>query len=309
VVPSSIEAMPRIMRIALSVSGSSTCTTWKRRVSAGSFSMCFLYSAQVVAPMVRSVPRASAGFSRFAASPVPAAPPAPTRVCVSSMNMMIGVVLACTSSMTCAGGSRTRPSCWRRPAAAPRPAPEAAPRAAPAARRRARSAARSPRPPRSCRRRPRRSGSGCSAGAASGCRRPAGSPRRGRRSGRSCRSRACSVMSVQNCLSASSLPIAAGAIAPDASPGAAPPPVTRAVLRRHPLLGRARGRGLVELVGQRVGLDLLELGRDAEQDVAQRGVLSMPRIRCPVRTCWSCRAASPRPRRVPSRPPDAPKGR
>ena len=32
-----------------SSSGSSTCTTWKRRVSAGSFSMYFLYSAQVVA--------------------------------------------------------------------------------------------------------------------------------------------------------------------------------------------------------------------------------------------------------------------
>ena len=30
-------------------SGSSTCTTWNRRVSAGSFSMYFLYSAQVVA--------------------------------------------------------------------------------------------------------------------------------------------------------------------------------------------------------------------------------------------------------------------
>ena len=33
--------------------------------------MCFLYSAQVVAAMVRSVPRASAGLSRLAASPVP----------------------------------------------------------------------------------------------------------------------------------------------------------------------------------------------------------------------------------------------
>ena len=33
--------------------------------------MYFLYSAQVVAAIVRSVPRASAGFSRFAASPVP----------------------------------------------------------------------------------------------------------------------------------------------------------------------------------------------------------------------------------------------
>jgi hypothetical protein len=78
------------MRIASSSPGSATCTTWNRRVSAGSFSMCFLYSAHVVAAMVRSVPRASAGFSRLAASPVPAAPPAPMRVCASSTNRMIG---------------------------------------------------------------------------------------------------------------------------------------------------------------------------------------------------------------------------
>ena len=62
--------------------------------------MCFLYSAHVVAAMVRSLPRASAGFSRLAASPVPAAPPAPIRVCASSMNRMIGLGEACTSSIT-----------------------------------------------------------------------------------------------------------------------------------------------------------------------------------------------------------------
>ena len=53
--------------------------------------MYFLYSAQVVAAIVRSVPRASAGLSRLAASPVPAAPPAPISVCASSMNRMIGL--------------------------------------------------------------------------------------------------------------------------------------------------------------------------------------------------------------------------
>ncbi len=74
--------------------------TWKRRVSAGSFSKYFWYSFQVVAAMVRSVPRASAGLSRLAASPVPAAPPAPISVCASSMKRMIGVGLPCTSSMT-----------------------------------------------------------------------------------------------------------------------------------------------------------------------------------------------------------------
>ena len=50
--------------------------------------------------MVRSSPRASAGLSRLAASPVPAAPPAPIRVCASSMKRMIGVSEDWTSSMT-----------------------------------------------------------------------------------------------------------------------------------------------------------------------------------------------------------------
>ena len=78
------------MAMAIGSVGSSTFTTWKRRVSAASFSKYFLYSAQVVAAMVRSSPRASAGFSRLAASPCPAAPPAPISVCASSMNRMIG---------------------------------------------------------------------------------------------------------------------------------------------------------------------------------------------------------------------------
>ena len=55
----------RIMRTAFSSDGSSTLITWKRRVSAGSFSKYFLYSAQVVAAIVRSVPRASAGLSKI----------------------------------------------------------------------------------------------------------------------------------------------------------------------------------------------------------------------------------------------------
>ena len=41
--------------------------------------------------MVRSSPRARAGFSRLAASPCPACPPAPIMVCASSMNRMMGV--------------------------------------------------------------------------------------------------------------------------------------------------------------------------------------------------------------------------
>ena len=43
-------------------------TTWNRRASAASFSKYFLYSDHVVAAIVRSSPRASAGFSRLAAS-------------------------------------------------------------------------------------------------------------------------------------------------------------------------------------------------------------------------------------------------
>ncbi len=87
--------------MASASSGSSILTTWKRRVSAASFSTCCLYSLQVVAPIVRRVPRASAGFRRLAASPVPEAPPAPIRVWASSMNRMIGVSELWTSSITC----------------------------------------------------------------------------------------------------------------------------------------------------------------------------------------------------------------
>jgi hypothetical protein len=59
---------PRSMRVAFSSEGSSTATGWKRRARAASFSKYFLYSAQVVAAMVRSSPRARAGLSRLAAS-------------------------------------------------------------------------------------------------------------------------------------------------------------------------------------------------------------------------------------------------
>ncbi|MCY1509446.1 hypothetical protein D9M68_437890 [compost metagenome] len=88
------------MTTALGSVGSCTWMVWKRRVSAGSFSMYFLYSDHVVAPMVRSRPRASAGLSRLAASPVPAVPPAPTSVCTSSTNSTMGLGLFSTSSIT-----------------------------------------------------------------------------------------------------------------------------------------------------------------------------------------------------------------
>jgi hypothetical protein len=62
------------MRAVASTVGSSSLTAWKRRASAGSFSKYFLYSVHVVAAMVRSSPRASAGLRRFAASEPPAEP-------------------------------------------------------------------------------------------------------------------------------------------------------------------------------------------------------------------------------------------
>ena len=69
--------------------GSPTSTGWKRRSSAGSFSMCLRYSSSVVAPTARSSPRASIGLSMFPASIEPSAAPAPTIVCNSSMNKMM----------------------------------------------------------------------------------------------------------------------------------------------------------------------------------------------------------------------------
>jgi ABC-type branched-subunit amino acid transport system substrate-binding protein len=60
-------------------------TGWNRRANAASFSKYFLYSDQVVAAIVRSSPRASAGLSRLAASAS-----LPTIVCASSMNSTIG---------------------------------------------------------------------------------------------------------------------------------------------------------------------------------------------------------------------------
>ena len=69
--------------------GSLTNTGWKRRASAASFSTYLRYSSSVVAPTQCSSPRASAGLSRLDASIAPSALPAPTSVCISSMNRMI----------------------------------------------------------------------------------------------------------------------------------------------------------------------------------------------------------------------------
>ena len=72
-----------------STDGSPTSTCWNRRSSAGSFSIRCRYSSSVVAPTIRSSPRASIGLSMLPASIAPSAAPAPTTVCSSSMNVMI----------------------------------------------------------------------------------------------------------------------------------------------------------------------------------------------------------------------------
>ena len=93
-----LRATPRIMSVAFSI-GLSTFTGWKRRSRAGSFSMYFLNSAQVGADGASSPARGRLQ-QVGGASPVPCAPPAPTRVCTSSMKRMIGFAEAFTSSMT-----------------------------------------------------------------------------------------------------------------------------------------------------------------------------------------------------------------
>ncbi len=79
---------PRRIPMVSSVEGSPTRTGWNRRSRAGSFSMRVRYSLRVVAPIMRSSPRASMGLSMLPASMAPSAAPAPTTVCSSSMNVI-----------------------------------------------------------------------------------------------------------------------------------------------------------------------------------------------------------------------------
>ena len=89
--------------------GSPTSTGWKRRSSAGSFSMCLRYSSSVVAPTARSSPRASIGLSMLPASIAPSAAPAPTIVCSSSMNTMIWPSASAISLSTALSRSSNSP--------------------------------------------------------------------------------------------------------------------------------------------------------------------------------------------------------
>ncbi len=75
-------------------------TFWKRRSKALSFSKYFWNSSRVVAPMALSSPRANAGLRILAASMAPSLLPAPTKVCISSMNNKMLPSLLVTSLTT-----------------------------------------------------------------------------------------------------------------------------------------------------------------------------------------------------------------
>ena len=93
-----------------STEGWPTNTCWKRRSRAASFSMYLRYSSRVVAPIMRSWPRASMGLSMLPASMAPSPPaPAPTTVCISSMKVMTSPPLSVISLSTALSRSSNSP--------------------------------------------------------------------------------------------------------------------------------------------------------------------------------------------------------
>ena len=101
--------------------GSATSTCWKRRSSAGSFSIRSRYSSSVVAPTMRSSPRASIGLSMLPASMAESPPaPAPTTVCSSSMKVMIWPSLSLISARTVLSRSSNSPRYFAPATIAPR---------------------------------------------------------------------------------------------------------------------------------------------------------------------------------------------
>ena len=282
---SSGAAMPRIIMIAFSSLGSSTCTTWKRRVSAGSFSKYFLYSAQVVAAMVRNVPRASAGFSRLAASPVPAAPPAPISVCASSMNRMIGLGEDCTSSITWRSRFSNSPfmlapACSRPTSSVRRLTSRSIGGTSPWTMRSAKPSTTAVLPTPAS---PVRIGLFC--------RRRISTSTTWRISwsrptiGSSSPLRARSVRSTENCRSASCLPICAGAIAPLASPGAPAPPTLEPSAADSAASGEL-ARILVKSSASASAFTCWNCRLIAYSALRKVGVFRQPNSRWPVRT-WN----------------------
>mmetsp|Transcript_20043 Transcript_20043/g.55732 ORF Transcript_20043/g.55732 Transcript_20043/m.55732 type:complete len:336 (+) Transcript_20043:1469-2476(+) len=100
---------PRSIDTVFSTLGSRTVTFWNRRSKAESFSMCFRYSSLVVAPIMRSSPRASMGLSRFAASIAPSVLPAPSTRWISSTKTTIFPSALLTSSRTARSRSSNSP--------------------------------------------------------------------------------------------------------------------------------------------------------------------------------------------------------
>ena len=230
--------------------------------------MCFLYSAKVVAPIVRkraARQRRLEQVGRVAGAGRAAGADQRVRL-VDEQDDRLRRWPALRRSPS-AGAARTRPSCWRRPAAG---------------RRRARAARTS-------------FSDGGTSPRAMRCAKPSttavlptpASPtriglfwrRRIRMStiwrisssrptiGSILPLRACSVRSMVNCFSASCLPIAAGAMAPLASPGAAPRRDAVAGALARPRASRAAAWR--KLSHRSSTLMLLELARDREQRVAQ----------------------------------------
>ena len=85
------------MSIDSLVLGGLTFIFWKRRSKAPSFSIYFLYSSIVVAPIQCMSPLAREGLNIFDASNEPEAPPAPTIVCSSSMNIIMSSLVSSSS--------------------------------------------------------------------------------------------------------------------------------------------------------------------------------------------------------------------
>jgi len=80
---------PLSIDIVSSTVGSEAITGWKRLSKALSFSIYFLYSSNVVAPIQFNSPRASIGLIKLPASIEPSVLPAPTIVWISSINKII----------------------------------------------------------------------------------------------------------------------------------------------------------------------------------------------------------------------------
>ena len=86
---SNLSFKPRRIVIVSKTVGSLTNTLWNLLSRAESFSIYFLYSFRVVAPIQCISPRANIGFNILPASIAPSAAPLPTIIWISSINMMI----------------------------------------------------------------------------------------------------------------------------------------------------------------------------------------------------------------------------